>query len=95
MADLAEVAATFGEVLRTAGLPATPERRARLAQAVLVAQPRTIDQVYWLGRAVMTSSREQIEVLIHHQQRFIPIRRGRRHHRQLQGQTLRQPQVIL
>ena len=62
MADLAEIAATFGQVLHVAGIPATPERRARFAQAVIDIDPKQVSQLYWVGRITLLSSREQIEI---------------------------------
>lgn len=62
MADLADIVATFGQVLHVAGIPATPERRARFAQAVIEIDPTQVTQLYWVGRVTLISSREQIEI---------------------------------
>lgn len=62
MADLAEIVATFGQVLHVAGIQATPERRARFAQAVIDIDPKQVTQLYWAGRVTLLSSREQIEI---------------------------------
>lgn len=62
MADLADIVATFGQVLHVAGIPATPERRARFAQAVIDIDPTQVTQLYWVGRVTLISSREQIEI---------------------------------
>ncbi len=62
MADLAHIVATFGEVLHVAGIPATPERRARFAQAIVEVDPTQVEQLYWVGRVTLLSSREQIEI---------------------------------
>jgi len=61
MADLAHIVATFGQVLHVAGIPATPERRARFAQAVVDIGPKQVTDLYWIGRVTLLSSREQIE----------------------------------
>ena len=61
MADLAQIVATFGQVLHVAGIPATPERRARFAQAVIDVGPNKVTDLYWIGRVTLLSSREQIE----------------------------------
>ncbi len=62
MADLAQVVATFGQVLHVAGIPATPERRTRFAQAVVAIDPKQVTELYWAGRVTLLSSREQIEI---------------------------------
>lgn len=60
--DLAALAAAFGERLHRAGLPVTPERSARFAAAVSIAPPESITQLYWIGRATLTSHRSHAEV---------------------------------
>jgi uncharacterized protein with von Willebrand factor type A (vWA) domain len=61
-ADLAEVVAAFGHRLRTAGVPVTPERMSRFAQVVLMVEPGTVAEVYWLGRVTLLSAHAQIPV---------------------------------
>ena len=61
-ASLADVAAAFGHRLRAAGLPVTPERSARFAEVVLLAGPRGIDEVYWLGRVTLIGAQAHIPV---------------------------------
>lgn len=61
MADLAAVCAAFGERLRAAGLPVTPERSARFAEVVALARPATVTDLYWLGRVTMLSAHGQVE----------------------------------
>jgi uncharacterized protein with von Willebrand factor type A (vWA) domain len=56
------VVAGFGQHLHSAGVPVTPERSTRFAHAVAAAQPRTLDDVYWLGRVTLVTARQQIEV---------------------------------
>lgn len=60
--DLASIAAAFGERLHQAGLPVTPERSARFAAALSIAPPESITQLYWIGRATLTSQRSHAEV---------------------------------
>jgi len=57
--DLAAVAAAFGHHLHAAGVPVTPERSARFASAIALSEPRTLDELYWLGSATLITSREQ------------------------------------
>ena len=59
--QLPEIAAAFGHALHAAGVPVTPERSARFATAALLAQPATVDEVYWLGRVTLLSAVEQVE----------------------------------
>ncbi|MGA1661307.1 MAG: vWA domain-containing protein [Candidatus Nanopelagicales bacterium] len=61
-ADLAELVAAFGHRLRTAGVPVTPERMSRFAQVVLMVEPGTVAEVYWLGRVTLLSAHAQIPV---------------------------------
>lgn len=61
-ADLADVVAAFGHRLHAAGIPVTPERMSRFAEAVLIADPRTVHEVYWLGRVTLLCGQGQIAV---------------------------------
>lgn len=58
--DLAGLAAAFAERLRDAGVPATPERGARFASAVVAARPATVEALYWLGRVTLVDRHEQL-----------------------------------
>ena len=60
--DLAKVLAAFGNLLHAAGVPVTPERSARFAQVVLLAEPSTRAELAALGRTTLLNSRDQIEV---------------------------------
>lgn len=60
MVELADIAASFGHRLRTAGLPVTPQQSARFGSAVLLARPTRIDEVYWLGRVTLVTARDQV-----------------------------------
>ena len=59
--DLSAICAAFGDALHRAGVPVTPERSARFASAVVLADPRSTSGLYWLGRVTLTTSREQFE----------------------------------
>ncbi|MEI6230857.1 MAG: VWA domain-containing protein [Actinomycetes bacterium] len=60
--DLAAITAAFGNLLHAAGVPVTPERSARFAQVVLLAEPRTRAELAALGRTTLISHRDQIEI---------------------------------
>jgi len=60
--DLPAIVAAFGHVLHQAGVPVTPERSARFARAVALAEPATLTELAALGRTTLLSSHEQIEV---------------------------------
>lgn len=60
--DLAAICTAFGEKLHEAGLPVTPERSARFASAVVVAEPKDLGGLYWLGRVTLTTARDQHEI---------------------------------
>lgn len=57
---LPDIAAAFGQHLHERGLSVTPERSSRFATAVVVAEPQTIEQLYWVARATLVTSHEQI-----------------------------------
>ena len=57
-----DVAAAFGHLLHAAGVPVTPERSARFAAAVQIARPGSVDEIYWVGRVTLITSRDQVEV---------------------------------
>lgn len=61
-ADLAALAAAFGDRLHAAGVPVTPERMARFAEAVLLTSPRTTSEAYWLGRVTLLTGHFQVPV---------------------------------
>jgi len=60
--DLAKVLAAFGNLLHAAGVPVTPERSARFAQVVLLAEPSTRAELAALGRTTLLSSHDQVEI---------------------------------
>ena len=60
MADLAQIVATFGQVLHVDGLRAAPDGRATLNQAVIVVAPNKARDVYGLVRDMHLPSRAQV-----------------------------------
>ncbi|MEM9607089.1 MAG: VWA domain-containing protein [Actinomycetota bacterium] len=62
MSDLAAVAAAFGQLLHAAGVPVTPERSARFARSVVLAEAETSSCLYWVGRATLLSGPEHVDV---------------------------------
>jgi uncharacterized protein len=62
MADLQEIVTAFGHLLRASGVPVTPERSARFAECVVLAEPRTLPELAWLGRITLLSNHDQIDV---------------------------------
>ncbi|HTZ26815.1 MAG TPA: VWA domain-containing protein [Streptosporangiaceae bacterium] len=61
--DLAEVAARFGAELRRAGLPVGPGRSERFANAVTIATPQTLDELYRCALATLASDKDQSDIL--------------------------------
>lgn len=61
-ADLSAICAAFGDLLHRAGVPVTPERSARFATAVVIAEPRSLDELYWLGRVTLTTAHDQHDI---------------------------------
>jgi uncharacterized protein len=61
--DLAEVAARFGAALRRAGLPVGPGRSERFANAVTIARPQTLDELYRCALATLVSDKDEADVL--------------------------------
>jgi uncharacterized protein len=58
--DLASVAASFGHVLHSSGLPVTPERAGRFAEALRIARPVTTGQLYWTARVTLVGDHGQV-----------------------------------
>lgn len=58
--DLADLLAAFGARLRVAGVPAGPERTARLAAAVAACRPVRVRELYWLARVTLVEDRDQL-----------------------------------
>ncbi|MCP4743851.1 MAG: VWA domain-containing protein, partial [Actinomycetales bacterium] len=59
--DLSAICAAFGDALHRAGVPVTPERSARFASAVVLADSQSTSGLYWVGRVTLTTGREQFE----------------------------------
>ena len=57
---LPAMAAAFARRLHDAGLPVTPERAARFADALAVVRPISRRRLYWTARAVFVSERTQV-----------------------------------
>ncbi|AXJ11012.1 VWA domain-containing protein [Arthrobacter sp. PM3] len=60
--EAAALSAAFITALRRAGLPASPDRAARLAEALHLIPPDLPEQLYWTSRVVLVSAREQLPV---------------------------------
>jgi uncharacterized protein len=58
--DLAPLAATLGQRLRTAGVPVTPERAASFARALDLVRPVSRRRLYWTARSVFVTDRTQV-----------------------------------
>jgi uncharacterized protein len=58
--DLPALATALGQRLRAAGLPSTPERASRFAQALALVGPVSRAQLYWTARSVFVSSQAQL-----------------------------------
>lgn len=61
-ADLASVVTAFGDRLHAAGVPVTPERMSRFAEAVILAGPLATQEAYWLGRVTLLSAHGQVPI---------------------------------
>jgi uncharacterized protein with von Willebrand factor type A (vWA) domain len=59
--DLAALAVAFGDLLHRAGLPTTPERAGRFAQAVGLAAPATVEDLYWVARVTFVTGEDQLD----------------------------------
>jgi uncharacterized protein with von Willebrand factor type A (vWA) domain len=58
--EAAAFSAAFVTAIRRAGLSASPDRAARLAEALQLIPPVQLEQLYWTCRAVLVSTREQV-----------------------------------
>ena len=61
-AETAAVAAGLTTALRRAGVPSSPDRAARLAEALRLLPPGDRTTLYWTCRVVLVSTREQLPV---------------------------------
>lgn len=60
--EAASLAAAFITALRGAGLSCSPDRAARLAEALSLVPPTDLDRLYWALRVVLVSRHEQLPV---------------------------------
>lgn len=60
--ETAALAAGLAAALRRAGIPGSPDRAARLAEALVLIPPVTRDRLYWTCRTVFVMSRAQLPV---------------------------------
>ncbi|RKR30422.1 vWA domain-containing protein [Arthrobacter oryzae] len=58
--EAAALSAAFVTAARRAGLSASPDRAARLAEALHLIPPLQLEQLYWTCRAVLVSAHEQV-----------------------------------
>lgn len=58
--EAAALSAAFVTALRRAGLSCSPDRAARLAEALQLIPPAGLEQLYWCSRIVLVSSRQQL-----------------------------------
>ena len=58
--DLPAFASAFGRAVHDAGIPVTPERSVRLAQALSIAPPTSRTKLYWAARTVFVSAHDQL-----------------------------------
>ncbi|PHX61027.1 MAG: VWA containing CoxE family protein [Actinobacteria bacterium] len=62
MPELTQIAGSFGHLLHAAGVPVTPERSARFATAIILAEPQSLTELYWLGRVNLITAHDQIDI---------------------------------
>jgi uncharacterized protein with von Willebrand factor type A (vWA) domain len=60
--EAASLAVAFTVALRRAGMPLSPDRAGRLAEAIRLVPPDSRTTLYWTCRVVLVSSREQVPV---------------------------------
>jgi uncharacterized protein with von Willebrand factor type A (vWA) domain len=63
--DVATLAARFAARLRSEGLPVGPERTARFASAVTLADPMTTEDLYWCALATLVGDPSEIAAFDH------------------------------
>jgi uncharacterized protein with von Willebrand factor type A (vWA) domain len=59
--DVAGLAARFGRAVHDAGIPCSPERSVRFAQALQVVRPTSRNRLYWTARSVFVSANDQVD----------------------------------
>ena len=55
--DLAPLVGAFGQRLRHAGIPVTPERSAAFARALTIERPQSRRRLYWAARSIFVTDR--------------------------------------
>ena len=60
--EAAAFSAAFVTAIRQAGLATSPDRSARLAEALHLIPPTQLEQLYWTCRVVLVSAREQVSL---------------------------------
>ena len=60
LVEAAALSAAFVTAIRRAGLATSPDRAARLAEALHLIPPTQLGQLYWTCRVVLVSAREQV-----------------------------------
>ena len=55
--DLAPLVGAFGQRLRHAGIPVTPERSAAFARALTIERPQSRRRLYWTARSIFVTDR--------------------------------------
>src|SRR6185369_13875719 len=63
--DLAVLAARFAGELRAAGLAVGPERAARFAAAIELADPQSVPDLYWCGLATLIADPAEVPIFDH------------------------------
>jgi len=60
--DLAEVTASFGQLLHAAGVPVTPERTGCFVRSIACLRPASVSELYWAGRVTLLTGHDEIDV---------------------------------
>ncbi len=60
LVDLPRFAVALARRLHVVGVPVTPERSARLAEALSLTAPRGRSELYWIARVTLLSARDQL-----------------------------------
>jgi len=59
--DVAGLAARLGRAVHEAGIPCSPERSVRFAQALALTRPTSRNRLYWTARSVFVSAHDQVD----------------------------------
>ncbi len=54
------MATAFGDLLRRAGVPVSPDQLRRFVRAIALTAPATLDDLYWAGRVTLVVDRSQL-----------------------------------